>query len=114
MPEHMITGNRAIQVWMCGETLCALHAYVDATGGFVSVHAGSEPGVRPYPLAQTLEQSSADLRWFGLTGRHLAEGTAGSLRRTEGRSVAAGLYVLPNHGTGVSGSRNGRALLLLP
>jgi hypothetical protein len=34
MPEVMPTNDRSVQSWMVGETLCALHKYVETTGGF--------------------------------------------------------------------------------
>jgi hypothetical protein len=51
IPEAMPTGNRAVQTWMTGETLCGLRRYLQATCAatpqtdgvdkeLASVHAG--------------------------------------------------------------------------
>ncbi len=61
MPENYPTNNRAVQLWMCGETLVALRAYVDATVG----------AVRPTPttVACPLLPKGVAVREFDLAGR---------------------------------------------
>lgn len=79
IPEGYVTGNRAIQTWMCGETLVALHAYLEAAGTPV---AQQRAQTTPLHIAAPIAP-----RVFSLAGQILPTGI---------RSIqpAAGCYVI--------------------
>ncbi|MBD3241407.1 MAG: hypothetical protein GF331_12535 [Chitinivibrionales bacterium] len=85
MPEVFPTGNRAIQTWMCGETLIALHAYLAATGTPVAQSRLSPQPMRISPPV------SREL--FSLTGQLLPADARGHKL-----GIADGCYVVRGNG----------------